>query len=108
MTIEEVNKYYMTIKKTSFIELKQDLITAAIKYATIRSEWSMMTRNEKLEKDSYRTLSHNSFISICNALSRNMSKVGEDSTWRNEIGNDRKIIGDFACYINCIVGLENA
>lgn len=108
MTHEEAKKCYCMIKDTQFKELKIDLYKAAHKYATIRSEWAFMSNSMKLEKDQYRTISHNSFISICNALSRNMNKKSEDNSWRTIIGSNRKDIGDFACFLNCIIGLENA
>ena len=101
-------KIYCTIKKTSLIELKNDLIKSAIKYAQIRAEWSQLSKKERIKKDKMRTISHNAFISTCNALSRNMGKLNEDNLWREILTNDRRIIGDFACYLHCIIGVENS
>lgn len=35
-----------------------------------------------------------------------MANNGEDITWRKTLGDDRKIIGDFACYVHCILGIQ--
>lgn len=31
---------------------------------------------------------------------------GENATWRKELGDDRKTIGDFACYLNFIFDIK--
>ncbi len=36
-----------------------------------------------------------------------MIKSNEDANWRMELGNDRKEIGDFACYVQCFLGLTS-
>ncbi len=36
-----------------------------------------------------------------------MAKAGEDVAWRTVLGEDRKNIGDFACYLHCILGLRS-
>ena len=35
-----------------------------------------------------------------------MAKVGEDIEWRREVGDDRKTIGDFACLLHCVLGIQ--
>lgn len=93
------------------LELYEDLVKAAIRYAEIRAEWSMMAREKKLEKDFLRTSMHNSVIMHVNVLARHLKKVGKLALWRNELGNEeedlifRKVIGDFACYVAFINGI---
>jgi len=53
-----------------------------------------------------KTVSHDAFIDSCNILSRNMAKAGEDNSWREVLGDNRKEIGDFACYLSCILGIK--
>ena len=53
-----------------------------------------------------RRSAHNVFIDACNIMSRNMIKNGEDASWRKELGDDRKVIGDFACYISFVLGIK--
>lgn len=87
------------------VELYEDFVSASIKYAEIRAEWSIMTRPQKLEKDSLRTALHNSVIIQINMLARYLRRKGKDPLWRDLLGDEetdriyRKRIGDFACYI---------
>jgi len=34
-----------------------------------------------------------------------MGKAGEDNSWRMKLGDDRKDLGDFACYLHCLLGI---
>jgi len=55
--------------------------------------------------DAARTRAHDLFIEACDMMGRCMQNEKEDFSWRGELGNDRKEIGDFACYIHLILGL---
>ena len=95
------------IESTNLKHLMNDLIDYAIRYARIRTDWNRSNLNERRELYESRTRTHNIFIDSCNILSRNMQKSGEDNSWRNMLGDNRKIIGDFACYIHYILGLRS-
>jgi len=97
---------FQAIESSKLAELSSSLFRSAVRYAHIRAEWHFMTAEEKLEEDEERTRAHNAFIDKCNILSRNQQTVGEDGAWRQLIGNDRLIIGDFACYIHCWLGIQ--
>jgi len=97
---------YDQINETSLVSLKRSLYQLAIDYATIRSRWSLMNREQRNEIDPQRTIAHNAFIDSVNILSRNMVKQGEDNSWREMLGDDRKMIGDFACYVALFLALE--
>ncbi len=97
---------YSSIEKSTFQNLKSELIQAAIRYSRLRVDWQLSDLEERKNLDNERTFAHNSFIDSCNILSRNMAKAGEDISWREQLGNDRKSIGDFACYLTCILGIE--
>lgn len=86
------------------LDLYNRLLEKAIRYANIRAEWNALSREEKLERDSSRTIAHDSFISSINIIARSEDKIG--SQWRERLGNDRKHIGDFACYISLFRSLE--
>lgn len=86
------------------VDLYNRLIEKAVRYAHIRAEWNTLTREEKLERDSSRTIAHDSFISSINIIARSEGKIG--SQWRERLGNDRKRVGDFACYISLFLSLE--
>lgn len=87
------------------IELYEELIDAATKYAAIRAKWGRMTREEKMDTDSLRTSHHNSVIIHFNMLARYLRMQGKKAAWRDTLGDDegnryyRKTIGDFGCYI---------
>lgn len=97
---------YHHIKLSSLENLRDSLFRSAIEYAKIRVCYRLATIEECLELDQRRTLAHNALISSCNILSRNMAQRGENIEWRALLGDDRKEIGDFACYLHCIFGIE--
>ena len=78
------------------VDLYNRLIEKAVRYAHIRAEWNTLTREEKLEKDDSRTAAHDSFIASVNIIARSEGEIGLQ--WRERLGNDRKRVGDFACY----------
>ena len=82
-----------------------DFINKAAKYAYIRSQWETMTREEKMDQDDGRTAAHNSVITAVNVLSRIVDNEG--NSWREELGDSRKRIGDFACFVSYITGISN-
>lgn len=100
-------KAWSNVNDSRLTDLKRSLFKAAYRYASIRTEWQFMTFAEQAESDKERTVAHNHFIDCCNILSRQQAALGEDNQWRNEIGMERKLIGDFACYVNCFLGIRN-
>lgn len=87
-------------------ELYEDFLDGAFKYASIRSLWLTMSKDEKMERDKERTFKHDSIINRVNILARYLEKMGNDVSWRVELGDSRKRIGDFACYLALFYGLE--
>lgn len=79
------------------VDLYNRLIEKAVRYAHIRAEWNTLSREEKLERDSSRTAAHDSFISSINIIARSEGEIGLQ--WRECLTDDRKRIGDFACYL---------
>ncbi len=93
-------------------ELYQELVSAAVKYAAIRAEWPSLDREQKVERDAGRTSCHDSFIIKCNMLARYGKMQGREAGWRGRLGDveenpyNRKRIGDFACYLAFVIGLN--
>ncbi|MDG4595462.1 MAG: hypothetical protein P9F75_07180 [Candidatus Contendobacter sp.] len=106
MNYDTATHIYHQIKLSSFENLRDALFRAAIEYAQIRARYRLATLEECLEMEQSRTLAHNALISCCNSLSRNMAQRDENVEWRSLLGDDRKQIGDFACYLHCIFGIE--
>jgi len=105
MTFDKAQKIFEALKSTKLDLLKNDVTENCLRYAHLRAEWYLMSDDDKRNNEDTRTRTHNTLIDSCNILSREMIKRGEDANWRNELGGDRKEIGDFACYIHCLLGL---
>lgn len=94
------------------LELYDDLIKVATRYATIRANWLLMRCEEKMEQDPGRTSCHNSVITHFNMLARYLKQQGKIAAWRDELGYEeddsynRKAIGDFACFLAFVDGIN--
>ena len=95
---------------TEALELYDELMKIATRYAAIRANWPLLSREEKNAHDSGRTSCHNSVITHFNMLARYLKQQGKTAEWRNELGYEeddpynRKAIGDFACYLAFVNG----
>ena len=94
------------IECSSLESLRRGLLVAAVRYAGIRAKWCLESPDGRRGMDAERTRAHDALIDACNILSRNQAGKGEDNTWRVSLGDDRKVIGDFACYVHCILGVR--
>ena len=94
------------------LELYDELLEVATRYAAIRANWLLLSREEKNEQDPGRTSCHNSVITHVNMLARYLKQQGKSATWRDELGYEednpynRKAIGDFACYLVFVNGVN--
>lgn len=88
-------------------KLLEELIKRAVDYAGIRSRWLSMSTNEVVRMNTTRTQYHDAFIASVDAVSSYMLKKGYGENWRGLLGEDRKCIGDFACFI-CYIQSINA
>ena len=106
MTHQSAEKLYALLSTTQQVELKRDLESAAVAYAHWRAQWALATPDERRDMDAARSASHNVLIDSCNVLARAMTQAGEDSLWRDLLGNDRKDIGDLGCYVACSLAIS--
>ena len=106
MELKQAQQIFNIINNSGQKPLVNSLLKSAVRYSRIRVDWSFSDREQRNELDAERTASHNAFISTCDILSRNMLKSGEDNSWRTQIGNNRKDIGDFACLIHAVLGIN--
>jgi len=89
------------------MEFYDEMIQKACAYAKIRDDWEYMTREEKQEADQGRTIKHNAFIDSLDILNRLITNDGVNSNWREKLGEERKRIGDYACFVSYITGICN-
>lgn len=87
-------------------DIWDDLINNVLSYSAIRSKWLTLSREEKMEKDESRSIIHNAVIFSFNILCRYLLANNQDVSWRTQLGDERKRIGDFAVYIAYIYGLN--
>ena len=94
-------------KTPELIKYRTEMYRLAVEYAHIRAGWNFLDADEHRASSQSRTLTHNAFIDSCNILSRAIIRQGSGtSEWRRALGDDRREIGDFACYLTCLLGLR--
>ena len=110
LTHSEAQDIYKTMKENlvsrdeDIFGLYRDMIKRAVRYANIRAEWNLLPAEERREKDSSRTSAHDAFIASVNIVARTEGEVGKE--WRERLSDDRKRIGDFACFIALFEGIQ--
>jgi len=106
MELFEAQLIYEQFQKSKYQSLVKSLIKYAINYTRLRVEWLLLDTEGRIEIDEERSRAHNSFISACDALARNMRENDEDASWRTKIGTGRKDIGDFAVLLVAVMGIK--
>ncbi len=106
MTAENALALYELISATANIDLKRDLEEAALAYAHCRARCLLASREERESMNAARSAAHETLIDACNILARAMSRSDENSAWRAVLGDDRKVVGDFACQLHCLLALR--
>jgi len=100
-------KIFDQIAGSNHAASREELFTRAFRYARIRADWYTLSSDDRHRVNDARTAAHNALIGSCDKLSRIMDQSGEDTSWRKMLGEDRITIGDFACYLHCILGLKS-
>ena len=106
MNLQDTESTLKAIRATLAEDQVRSLLASAVRYAHIRAEFRLPRAEERSDRNSERTAAHNSFIDSCNAASRAMATKGADVEWRRALGHDRHVLGDFACMIHCVLGIE--
>jgi hypothetical protein len=105
MDWEKATRIACAIGGSRLAEPRMQLFRKAADYARIRAEWQISLPAERAAMNDIRTKAHDAFIEACDVMGRSMENENEDTSWRGDLGYERKEIGDFACYINLILGL---
>ena len=105
---EIAKKLYEEIKEKAandtcegFEEFYEGFLKSAVNYANNRTAWSFMKQAERMDDDRSRSIKHDAYMSSLNAICR---KLGIEVI--DEIMPDRKMKGDFACYVALFLALE--
>lgn len=106
MKLYEAEQIFEAISLTKHKSLLNSMLKRAVRYSRLRVDWYFLSQEGQIELDKERTFAHNAFIDACNILSRNMQAAGEETLWRQQIGEDRKEIGDFACLLHAVIGIK--
>ena len=90
LTIEQMQNIHRELvekigKDSEALELYEELLTVAVRYASIRVGWQQLSREEKMDRDASRTLCHNSVITHFNMLARYLKMQGKQAKWRDEL-----------------------
>lgn len=110
LTYEEALHIYTLIQENlnrtdeDIVGLYNQMLQKAVRYANTRSKWHTLTRDEKLESDDSRTMLHDSFIASVNIIARTEGEIG--AQWKELLTDDRKRIGDFACYVALFLAID--
>lgn len=87
-------------------DLFEEMIELAVRYARLRVDDLRSGPIANPELGATRTRAHNALIDSLNILSRQSAQSGQSIWWRERLGDDRKVIGDFACHLHAILGLR--
>jgi len=105
MDWEKATRIAYAIGKSRLVDVRMKLFRGGTDYAHMRANWQLSAPEERRALDGERTRLHDAFIESCDMMCRCMEDAQEDFSWREDLGNDRKEIGDFACYLHLILGL---
>lgn len=106
MDAAAARQIFDSASQTAAAELRSEMYAKAIRYAEIRARYCLEDAGGRASLEESRSRAHDSFIDACNILSRSMGSNGEDNSWRRTLGDDRRVIGDFACYVALFLGLK--
>lgn len=107
MMIEEIGN------DNDAIELYDEIIEKAVEYVALRAKWTFMDKQWKIDQDSSRTRKHDALIVKFNQLERCLKMQGKEAKWRAMLGYteddpfNRKAIGDMACFLIYIHGINS-
>ena len=112
LNLEAAEKIYMAIIKQApvrdreFEKLFGTMQERAVTYAGYRAKWLTQSLQERLEVDETRSRHHDLFIKAKNDLVKYMYANKMDADWDDELGEARKRVGDFACYMVFLMSLH--
>ncbi|MCU1276014.1 MAG: hypothetical protein JWO48_3445 [Bryobacterales bacterium] len=105
LDLERSTSIWNEMRRTNQNDFLDNVIETAVRYARMRVDYFRADAERQRTIGADRTATHNALISHIDVLARVMKQNGEDAAWRERLGNDRKSIGDFACWLHALLGL---
>lgn len=102
--IYEIMSSNIDLNDEGYAFLYNRMISNAVYYANIRAGWNALSQEQKRNTDESRTMAHDAFISSITSIARLEEEIG--AKWLQQLSDDRKRIGDFACYIALFQGID--
>jgi hypothetical protein len=106
MTYQTATDIVDTLSESKQREKVGIVIQLAIEYARLRVDHLIAPPDRQAQLGQQRSQTHNALIRAINELAEAMESAHENTLWRETMGQDRKDIGDFACCVHCILGIE--
>ena len=106
MIYQNANDIFETLSKSKQRTEVGNVMRLAIEYARMRVDHLVAPPDKQQAISEERSKTHNALIKACDVLAAAMEAAHEDVLWRETLGQDRKDIGDFACYVHCRLGIE--
>ena len=83
-----------------------NFIKASVDYSNYRSRWLDMSLIEQNNIEHDRTISHNILIEAKDVLCEYMLDYSMNISWAIQLGDERKDIGDFGCYLSYVQAIK--
>jgi hypothetical protein len=109
MTVDQLERDRLALEKglKAFAEgpvLRTSLLESAAAYLTARVTWSIAELTDRMDRDIVRTRAHDAFLGNLNIATRAIARTSESLEWRKRYMDygpteERKALGDFACYL---------
>ncbi|HFI0446504.1 TPA: hypothetical protein ACGOW0_000899 [Streptococcus suis] len=91
---------------SEFLDYWKEFLSSCVSYAEARGKWFLLSKEERMDFDSKRTTIHNKVIFNLKIIKALANEKGKDTTWFDKFQDERKRIGDFACYLAYVYGVN--
>ena len=112
ISFSEAGQIYTSLLNSSnqldkeFQEEWTTFVQVCVEYTSARGKWLTLSREEKQSFDEARTIIHNKVIYQLKLLKGLAHEQCNDISWFETFNDDRKRIGDFACYVAYIYAVN--
>ena len=81
------------------IELYDEIVEKSVEYTMYRAYWTIKDKAWKMDNDPARSAKHDAIIIKFNQLARYLKMQEKAAKWRDMLGDQRKTLGDMACFL---------